>query len=91
MCKILQSQKLFISQTYDEGPFSFWMSYMTKIDKSIPFKLHSIIQKFIENKTNANTRIQNFGNTYFNAQQMVIEFVVYFVLSSPLYYSSQTF
>jgi len=64
---------------------------MTKVDKSVPFKLHSIIQKYIENKINANTRIQNFGNIFLNAQQMVAELVVYLVLSSPLYYSSQTF
>ncbi len=67
------------------------MSYMTKVDKLVPFKLHSIIQKYIENKINANTRIQNFGNIFLNAQQMVAELVVYLVLSSPLYYSSQTF
>jgi hypothetical protein len=62
---------------------------MTNVDKSVPFKLHFIIQKHIENKINANTRIQNFGNTFLNAQQMVVELVVYLVLSSPLYYSSQ--
>jgi predicted transcriptional regulator len=64
---------------------------MIKIDKSIPFKLHSIIQKYIENKINANTIIQKICNITFNAQQMVVELVVDLVLSSRLYYSSQKF
>jgi hypothetical protein len=31
-------------------------------------KLHSIIQKCIANKINANTRIQKLGNTFLNVQ-----------------------
>jgi hypothetical protein len=70
---------------------SLFGCHMTKIGKSISFKLHSIIQKYIEIFFNANTRIQKFGNTFLNAQQMVVELVVYLVLSSPIYYSFQTF
>ncbi len=39
---------------------------MTKIDKSITLKLHSIIEKCILDKTNANIRIHKLGNVFFN-------------------------
>jgi len=61
---------------------------MTKKKKSITSSLHSIIQKCIANNIDANTRIQKLGNVFFNAQQMVVELVVYFVLYLPLYHPS---
>jgi len=61
---------------------------MTKINKSITSSLHSIIQKCIANNIDANTKIQKLGNVFFNGQQMVVELVVYFMLSLPLYHSS---
>jgi hypothetical protein len=64
---------------------------MTKIDKSITSELHSIIKKCIANNIDANTRIQKFGNVFFNAQQMVVQLVAYLVLSFKLYHSSRTF
>jgi hypothetical protein len=36
---------------------SYCTSYMTKIDKSITFELHSIIEKCILDKTDANIKI----------------------------------
>jgi hypothetical protein len=60
---------------------------MTKIDKSITSKLHSIIKKCITNNINTNTKIQNLSNVFLNAQQMVALLVVYFVFSLPLYHS----
>ncbi len=63
---------------------------MTKIDKSITSKLHSIIQKCIANNIDANTKIQKLGNVFFNVQQMVTQ-LVYFVFSLPLYHSFRTF
>jgi len=41
------------------------IKHLKKKKKSITSKLHSIIQKCIENKIDANTRIQ-LGNTLFN-------------------------
>ncbi len=37
---------------------TYYTSYMTKINKSIALKLHSIIKECITNNINANTRIQ---------------------------------
>jgi hypothetical protein len=59
---------------------------MTKIDKSITSKLHSIIKNCIVNNIDANTRIQKLGNVFFNAQQMVTQLV----FSLPLYHSFRT-
>jgi len=56
---------------------------MTKIDKLITSKLHSIIQKCIANNINANNinaniRIQKLGNVFFNTQQMITQLVYLF-------------
>jgi hypothetical protein len=40
---------------------------MTKIDKFVTSKLHSIIKKCILDKIDANIRIQKLGNVFFNA------------------------
>jgi len=42
--------------------------YMTKIDKSITSKIHSIIQKCIANNIDANTIIQKLGNVFINVE-----------------------
>jgi predicted transcriptional regulator len=60
---------------------------LTKIDKSITSKLHSIIQKCITKNIDANTIIEKLNNIFLNAQQMVALLNVYFVLSLPLYHS----
>jgi hypothetical protein len=41
---------------------------MTKIDKSITSKIHSIIQKCIANNIDANTIIQKLGNVFINVE-----------------------
>jgi len=64
---------------------------MTKINKSITLELYSIIEKYIVNNINANTKIQKLGNDFFNAQQMVVQFAIYLVFSLSLYHSFQTF
>ncbi len=51
---------------------TYCTSYMTKIDKSTTLELHSIIQKFIANNINVNTRIEKLGNDFPNVQQMVV-------------------
>jgi hypothetical protein len=53
----------------------------------ITSKLHSIIQNYIIDKTNANTRIEKLGNV----QQMVLQIIVYLVFSLPLCHSFWTF
>jgi len=60
------------------GAKTYYTSYMTKIDKLITSKLHSIIQKCIANNINANIRIQKLGNVFFNTQQMITQ-LVYFL------------
>jgi hypothetical protein len=70
---------------------TYCTSYITKIDKSITSQSHSIIKKCITNNIDANTRIQKLGNVFLNAQQMVVQLVVYLVFSLQLYHSSQTF
>jgi len=57
----------------------------------ITSKLHSIIQNYIIHKTNANTRIEKIGKVFFNIQQIVIQIIIYLVLSLPLYNLSWTF
>ncbi len=57
----------------------------------ITSKLHSIIQNYIIHKTNANTRIEKIGNFLKKIQQMVIQIIIYLVLSLPLYNLSWTF
>jgi len=64
---------------------------MTKLNKSITLELHSIIKKCIRNNIDVNTKIQKLSNVFLNAQQMVVQLVIYLVLSLPLYYSSRTF
>jgi hypothetical protein len=54
---------------------------MTKIDKLITSKLHSIIQKCIANKIDTNTIIIKIDNAFFNAQQMVTQLDIYLVFS----------
>ncbi len=66
---------------------TYCTSYMTKINKSITSKLHSLIKKCIANNINANTRIQKLGNVFLNARQMVVQLVAYLMLSLPLYHS----
>jgi len=56
---------------------------MTKINKSITLELYSIIEKYIVNNINANTRIQKLGN--------VVQFAIYLVFFLSLYHSFQTF
>jgi hypothetical protein len=46
---------------------TYHTSYMTKLDKSITSKLHSIIKKCIANNIDANTIIQELDNVFFNA------------------------
>jgi hypothetical protein len=51
---------------------SYCTSCMTKIDKSITLKLHSIIEKCNLDKVDVNTRIHKLSNVFFNAQQMYL-------------------
>jgi hypothetical protein len=53
--------------------------------------MHSIIQKCITNKIDANKIIQKMCNIFLNVQQLVIELDVHLVLSLSLYHSSWTF
>ncbi len=64
---------------------TYCTSYMTKIDKPIISK-EIIIQKWIENTRDANTKIQKLSNTWKINHQMVVNLA----LSLPLYHSSQT-
>jgi hypothetical protein len=64
---------------------------MTKIDKSITSKLHSIIKKCIPNNINANIIIEKLDNVFLYAQQMVVQLVAYLVLFLSLYHSFRTF
>jgi beta-galactosidase beta subunit len=59
----------FVLDPYATATYS--TSYMTKINKSLTSKLHSISKKGIANNINANIRIQKLGNVFLNAQQMV--------------------
>lgn len=61
---------------------------MTKIDKSVTSKLHSIIQKCIVNKIYANTKNSKIWELFVNVQPMVVQLVVYLKLSLPLYHLS---
>ncbi len=64
---------------------SYYTSYITKLDKSITSKQHSIIKNALQ--------IQEFKcpNVFFNAQQMVAQLVAYLVFFLLLYHSFRTF
>jgi len=64
---------------------TYCTSYMTKMNKPIISKQHSIIKKWIESTRDANSKIQKLINTFKNIQQMVINLVFFL----PLYHSSQ--
>jgi hypothetical protein len=67
---------------------TYCTSYMTKLNKTITSELLSIIKKCIAHNIDANTKIQKLSNDFLNAQQMVVQFVVYIMFSLPLYHSS---
>ncbi len=61
---------------------------MTKIDKFVPSKLHSIIQKCILDKNETNIRIHKLGNVFINVQELFAELSIYLVFKILLYHSS---
>jgi hypothetical protein len=58
-------------------------------DKNIEINNIKIIslKKCVTNNIDANTKIQKLGNSFLNAQQMVVQLDAYLVLSLPLYHS----
>jgi hypothetical protein len=61
---------------------------MSKIDKFVTSKLHSMIQKCILDKDDTNIRIQKLGNVFINVQEMFAQLTTYLVFLILLYYSS---
>ncbi len=55
------------------------------MNKMITSKLHSIIQKCIVNKINANIEIQKLNNAFPNVQQVVTQLFVNLLFSLLLY------
>jgi len=70
---------LYIDIQFVLNPYAiatYCTSYMTKIDKSITSKLHSIIKICIANNIDANIKTQKLGNVFINAQQMVVQLLL---------------
>jgi hypothetical protein len=64
---------------------------MTKIDKFVTLKLHSIIEKYILDKIDANIKTHKLSNFFSIFNNVFAQLATYLVLSIPLYYLSQTF
>jgi hypothetical protein len=58
---------------------SYYTSYMTKINKLVTSKLHSIIQKCILGKNDTNIKIQKLSNIFINVQEMFAQLTAYLV------------
>jgi len=61
---------------------------MTKIDKFVTSKLHSIIQKCILDKNDTDIRIQKLGNVFINVQEMFAQLTTFLIFLIFLYHSS---